>query len=104
MILIGQSQAGQTINLPLGEVLELRLAENPTTGFRWTFTSDGRPACSVVAQSFRPDSTAPGAPGEHRWEIRGVHPGICNLDLSYRRGFEQTPPARTFTLHVRVIG
>ena len=104
MISIDQSQAGQTIDLPVGQVIELRLAENPTTGFRWVFTSQAGPACVVVDDSFQPGSTAPGAGGEHHWEVRGVRPGACELSLAYRRGFEHAPPAQAFTLHVRVTG
>ncbi len=36
MIVVDQSASGQTLDLPVGQVIELRLAENPTTGFRWT--------------------------------------------------------------------
>lgn len=105
LITVDQSYAGQTIDLPVGQVMELRLSENPTTGFHWVFTATGSPACALSGDSFQPPtSRAPGAGGEHRWDIRGVRPGLCEVSLAYRRSFESGPPARSFTLHVRVTG
>jgi predicted secreted protein len=49
MISVDQNFNGQTVDLPVGQVMELRLAENPTTGYRWTFVRDGKPVCVVVA-------------------------------------------------------
>jgi inhibitor of cysteine peptidase len=103
LILVDQSYAGQTVDLPVGQVMELRLPENPTTGFRWVFIDTGGPACAVSGDSFRPPtSKALGAGGEHNWEIRGVRPGLCELSLAYRRSFGSEPPARSFTLKVQV--
>lgn len=102
-MVIDQSYAGRTIDLPVGQVMELRLAENPTTGFRWVFIGDRGPACVVSADQYLPSrSGAPGAGGEHRWAISGVRPGACELSLAYRRSFETDPPAQSFTVHVRV--
>ncbi len=105
MITVDQSYAGQTIDLRVGQVMELRLSENPTTGFRWVFTTTGGPACAVSGDSFQPPTSgALGAGGEHRWDIRALRPGLCDLSLAYRRSFESGPPARSFTIHVRVTG
>jgi inhibitor of cysteine peptidase len=105
MISVDQSYAGQTIDVPAGQVMELRLPENPTTGFRWVFTSAGGPACVLSGDSFRPPTSgALGAGGEHRWDIRAVQPGICELSLAYRRSFESGPAERSFTIRVRVTG
>jgi len=105
MISVDQSYAGQTIDLQVGQVMELRLSENPTTGFHWVFTAAGGPACALSGDSFQPPTGgALGAGGEHRWDIRAVRPGICDLSLAYRRSFESGPPARFFNIHVRVTG
>lgn len=104
MIVVTQNQTGQTIDMRVDEVIELRLPENPSTGFRWALTSPGAPVCAIVGDSFRLGGSAPGAPGEHRWEIRGVRPGTCDVSLAYRRGFDHVAPARSFTLRLRVAG
>lgn len=103
MLAIDQSQAGQTIELPVGQVMELRLQENPTTGFKWSFAADGSPNCALVGNSFAHQAGPPGQGGEHVWRIQGVRVGTCDLSLVYRRSFEaNVPPAQSFEIHVKV--
>ena len=102
MLLIDETFFAQSVELPIGQVLELRLKENPTTGFRWIFAEDGEPCCALVSDAFE-RGTAPGAAGEHRWQMRAVHLGTCELRLFYRRPFDaDASPARSFVLHVKV--
>ena len=65
MISVDQNFDGQTVDLPVGQVMELRLAENPTTGYRWTFVANGKPVCVVVADRYERPSGPPGQGGEH---------------------------------------
>ena len=65
MIVVDQSYSGQTLDLPFGQVMELRLAENPTTGYRWTFLANGEPACVVLSDHFERPTGPPGQGGEH---------------------------------------
>lgn len=104
MLAIDATSAGQTLTLPVGQVLELRLAENPTTGFRWRFSSDGEPACRVVADSFEKGAEGlPGAGGTHVWTIKGVQAGTCEIALRYDRSWNaEAPPGRSFGVQVRV--
>ncbi|MEJ0017360.1 MAG: protease inhibitor I42 family protein [Acetobacteraceae bacterium] len=102
MIVVDQSASGQTLDLPVGQVIELRLAENPTTGFRWTVVANGAPACVVLSDRFESPSGPPGKGGEHLWEIKGVRIGECDIALQYRRSFEPDAPGGAFALHVRV--
>jgi inhibitor of cysteine peptidase len=103
MVLIDQSQAGQSVDLPLGQVVELRLKENPTTGFSWSFTANGAPNCAVLGDSFTGGSGQPGQGGEHAWRIKAVRAGPCMIALVYRRPFEQgTAPAQSFEIRIEV--
>ena len=103
MLQIDESFLDRTVSLPVGQVIELRLKENPTTGFRWSIAADGAPACAVVADSFERRPSPPGAGGEHAWRIKAVRAGTCHLELIYRRPFEPgVPPARSFALDVQV--
>lgn len=84
-------------------MVELRLKENPTTGFRWKFVDDGSPCCVMVSDDFQRREGPPGAAGEHTWQMKAIHAGACELRLFYLRSFEpDVPPARSFTLHVNV--
>jgi len=103
MISVDQNFNGQTVDLPVGQVMELRLAENPTTGYRWTFVANGKPVCVVVADRYNRPSGRPGQGGEHFWQIKGVTAGDCTIALQYGRSFEPNAPAKDFGLHVRVM-
>jgi inhibitor of cysteine peptidase len=103
MLYIDESFLQQTIHLPVGQMMELRLNENPTTGFRWSFAADGRPFCTVVSDSYTPREGPPGAGGHHAWQIKATRSGNCHLELLYRRPYDpDAASARTFTLDVLV--
>ena len=96
--------SGQTVTVAPGDRLELKLEENPTTGFRWVFAEDGVPCFSLVSDAYE-GGGAPGAGGEHKWQMKAVQLGNCELRLFYRRSFEpDASPARSFVLHVKVTG
>ena len=74
MLIIGASDAGQTVELPVGQTMELRLEENPTTGFRWNVEASGRaglhdhrrslcPARLGIGQGRPAHLAVPGHPG-----------------------------------------
>ena len=71
-MVVDQSYSGQTLDLPFGQVMELRLAENPTTGYRWTFLANGEPSCVVLSDHFERPTGPPGQGGEHTWQIKGA--------------------------------
>ena len=102
MMVVDQTYSGQTLDLPIGQVIELRLAENPTTGYRWTFVANGAPACVVLGDRFDPPVGPPGRGGEHTWQIKGVTIGECDIAMQYSRSFQPDAPGQSFALHVRV--
>ncbi|HMK67555.1 MAG TPA: protease inhibitor I42 family protein, partial [Stellaceae bacterium] len=80
MLLVDETFSAQTVELPVGQVMELRLQENPTTGFRWVFAEDGVPCFSLVSDAYE-GGGAPGAGGEHKWQMKAVQLGNCELRL-----------------------
>lgn len=106
---ISESDDGKTVDLAVGQVIELRLKENPTAGFRWQIRRDGAPACRISEDFVEPapkdNPPVPGQGGTHVWRIEGVQAGACNMALTYARGWEaDRPPATTFRLHIQVTG
>ena len=86
----------------MGQSLEIRLEENPTSGYRWHVVQAGEPVCKTVSDSFAPGIGAPGQPGVHRWTFQTVAAGTASIRLIYRRAWETNEAARTFTLDLRV--
>ena len=77
-------------NLPVevGEAIELRVPETPTSGYRWSLRTDAPGVLQSVDDEFTPDRPAmPGRGGNHSFRIlvraRGSAP--IHLELS-RRG------------------
>jgi inhibitor of cysteine peptidase len=106
---ISEAHDGKTVDLGVGQVIELRLKENPTTGFRWEVRRDGAPACRITADFLEPAAKdglpVPGRGGTHVWRIEGVQVGVCDLSLAYARSWEAArPPATTFGVHIHVTG
>ena len=60
MIEVDRTYDRREVTLEVGEVLELSLAENPTTGFRWGFAVKPEPACTIVKSIFEPAVGSPG--------------------------------------------
>jgi len=100
---LDESSDGQAITLRVGERFTLRLAENPSTGFRWQLVAAAAPACALADDRFEPALRPPGRPGVHVWEFDAAQAGDGRVALTYRRTWERRrAPARTFTLHVQV--
>jgi inhibitor of cysteine peptidase len=100
---VGENDSGQEIALRIGQILEIRLPENPTTGFRWRHGSRGEPACVLDGDSFEPMEGPPGTGGANRWLFRAERVGVSAIELFYERKWEQErKAARIFRLRVSV--
>ena len=103
MVQVDKSANNTETVLAAGQTLEISLAENPTTGFRWELKAAGEPACAARGDTFDAPSPGVGKSGTRRWRFEAVGKGTGNIELIYRRSWEQDkPPAETFRLTVRV--
>jgi inhibitor of cysteine peptidase len=103
MLLLDDAAAGRSIDVPVGESVELRLQETPSTGFRWTLASDGAPLCELVVDDAGAADRRPGAARPHIWVFAARQPGDCEIELLYRRPWEkEAAPGRRFHLHLHV--
>jgi len=94
---------GASVSASLGESFELRLAENPTTGYRWHIAEWDRSILEVTRDEFHPpDTPQAGAGGEHVWEFAARAPGSLSLRLAYRRRGGSASPAKEFSLNISV--
>ena len=92
-----------TLSLTLGASFELRLTENPTTGYRWHMTKWDSAILEVAHDEFCPPKALTlGASGEHRWEFVARGLGNSPLQLAYYRGWESGTSVKTFSLDVSV--
>ncbi|HZU67622.1 MAG TPA: protease inhibitor I42 family protein [Ktedonobacteraceae bacterium] len=99
-----ESSNGQELDLQTGQKFEVRLPENPTSGFRWKLVSSGEPACEALEDVYEPpDPGIHGQEGMHYWRFEAVQAGYGQIELAYRRSWEPAEnAARRFTLEIRV--
>lgn len=103
MMQVDRSYNEREVTLAIGEVVEISLAENPTTGFRWGLRVGPEPTCSLVKSWFEPAVGAPGKGGTRRWQFQAERSGTGEIKLEYRRPWElETPPGQMFKLSVHV--
>ena len=91
---------GRSISVRTGELFEVALTSNPSTGFRW----EAMPSpCRIESRDFHiPEERRArcGAAGTEKFLVRADFTGKCTLTFVYRRSWENEPPAKTFSLEV----
>jgi inhibitor of cysteine peptidase len=86
VLVLREQDAGKIVDVPVGGVAEIRLSENPTTGYRWAIAQFSGKICAIIHDEFIPPvSNALGAGGEHVWRLRAMAPGDCEIELVYAR-------------------
>jgi inhibitor of cysteine peptidase len=99
-----QTNNGETHNIPLDAEIQLRLPENPTTGFTWNLSVT--PGLSILNDTYIPDDTSGklvGSGGTHVWTLKALQPGEQVVSGVYRRPWEpSTENATRFSLSLIV--
>ncbi len=77
---------GTTVVLAVGQCLDIRLPENPTTGYRWSVESLG--GMLLESDEFLPAGSGAGAGGARHLRVRAQKPDRTQIALSLRRSWE----------------
>lgn len=101
---ISEQQAGETVEMQVGDTLRVRLPGNITTGFNWYPASQDPELLEQVGEPLvTPASGMPGAPGTIVLEFRAIAAGETVLRLEYQRGWEaDIAPESSFEVTVVV--
>ncbi len=101
MIELDESCNGREFVLAPGEEIRLKLAENPTTGYRWGFSVEELHPLRLDEDVFEPMGEAMGAVSHRRWRFRADGEGVVQVRLEQRRSWERTA-VKTFHFTIRV--
>lgn len=100
-------QGSGPVPMRVGQVLEIALMANASTGYQWEFTSDGAPVLARTTGPATPppmdtQPPMPGAPALARWWFRAETPGEATVRMVYRRSWETVPPVEVVEYRVIV--
>ena len=85
MTLLNEKDNGQTVDVGVGDMITVRLSENPTTGYRWAVVA--AEGLEQVESSFE-KGKAVGAGGARIFQFRASQPGSHALRLKHWREWE----------------
>lgn len=93
-----------TVELAVGQELQVRLAGNPTTGYAWSLTGlDENFLQQEGEANYESDSDLIGAGGVYTFHFKALRAGQTSLTLAYARSFEpDVPPERVFSVDVMI--
>ena len=102
MLKINNADNGGKAELRVGELVEVQLSENPTTGYRWQLHLPVGPVLELKDDSFVGLQGAYGAGGLRSWRFRAVQEGAVLLEIENKRSWEPGP-VETFTIEVKAF-
>jgi len=99
-----EADAGSTVQLQVGGILEVTLEGNPSTGYLWEVSPNSLTILEQVGDSeFAASGSQPGAPGRETLRFKAVAAGEQPLQLIYHRPWEtDVPPMDTYEVRVVV--
>jgi predicted secreted protein len=99
-----EQDSGTTVQINVGDTLELFLKSAPTTGYVWNLVTIDQAILQETSKTqSMPSNTKIGGESAAVFYFLAVAPGKSFLELGYRRSFEKTaPPAKIFQIRVLV--
>lgn len=104
-ITLTNADNGKTLTLKTGQTITLRLAENPTTGYRWSIPVLNAQVLQLTDDRFDPSSSgAIGGGGQRTLTFQAQQPGQMSLSLKNRREWEDESSAiESFTVTIQIV-
>lgn len=106
ILVLTRADNNRTAELRVGERLDVRLLENPTTGFSWAVDENDRRLLALENTAYAPPVEAGfiGARGQRTFSFTARQPGDVTLKLKYWRIWEgDGSVAERFTVTLRIV-
>jgi inhibitor of cysteine peptidase len=88
-LIVTQTDNGKSFEVHQGEVIEIRLAENPTTGYRWAIDHVDADFLTLQNSAFSPPPGAGlGGGGERTFTFTATQTGTARIQLKLWREWE----------------
>jgi len=101
---VTDADKGGTVTIKMGDVLEVRLSSNPTTGYEWYLQKQSTALLKLTGQSWtQPPPDHVGAPVVQILDFAPTAKGTGVLLLHYVRSWEPPDPnEEQYSLHVTI--
>ncbi len=101
---LSEKDVGRTVKMGVGDVLEITLKGNPTTGYTWGVASPDNGILEQVGEpEFEPGGKSRGSGGNIILRFAATGVGEVLLQLIYHRPFEKHKlPIKTFEVNITV--
>jgi len=101
---LSEEDIDRPVEIGVGDILEVVLKGNPTTGYIWDVASPDKGILKQVGETeFKPDRKARGSDGKLIMRFEAAEAGKTSLKLIYHRPFEKNrPPIKTFEVRLAV--
>ncbi|HEX8069720.1 MAG TPA: protease inhibitor I42 family protein [Pyrinomonadaceae bacterium] len=97
-----QADNGGAVEVKQGEVISIRLEENPTTGYRWAVDQTDEQILELQNSAYASAGGGIGGGGARTMSFRAKKTGTAPLRLKYRREWEKDSPQGQFNVTVTV--
>ena len=107
MTIFTSQDNGKKFKIHVGEIFQVILAENPTTGYVWTVYKSGKPQISLLSKSYSVPQEEPPIVGRGGTRIiifKAVKVGSAELILRLKRPWkEETKFSESFLIMLEII-
>ncbi len=94
---LSENDSGKTVEINVGDELEIVVPGNPTTGYVWEVRSHDSNILRLINSIFSADDKAIGAGGMEIIKFHAIAEGKSRVTLIFHRPFEHNiPPLKTF--------
>lgn len=86
--LMNQKQVSRSVDLAVGDFLQVSLGSNASTGFQWDekmLISDPKVVAQTGHEAIAPAADRPGAPGKDVWMLQAMATGNSTVSATYGR-------------------
>lgn len=101
---LNETNNGQSVELTVGQEVDIALDENPSTGYQWEIVSMDKSIIEKAGEPrFKIESNLIGAGGKKTFHFKAAALGETLLKIIYHRSWEKdVPPIRTFEITIIV--
>jgi inhibitor of cysteine peptidase len=102
-IKLNENDSGKTVEIHVGDKLDVILPGNPTTGYAWELFMSDSNVLSLVKREFFANNKAMGSSGVEIIKLQAIAAGNSEVKMIYHRSFEpNVPPLKTFKVIVSI--